>query len=102
LRALAASTRASGPMPAYTLPMAGVSSVILATVASSTRVEGSFFSVASTTPSAAFMPRLVAPPPTAFRAYSIWTSLPLGLNVVRLNDALSVMVDARGACRRRC
>lgn len=32
------------------------------------------------------MPRLVAPLPTAFSAYSIWTSFPLGLKVVRENE----------------
>jgi len=58
-------------MPAYTLPMWGVSKLILATVDSSTSGEGSFFSVARTTPSTALMPKLVDPAPTAFSAYSI-------------------------------
>lgn len=63
--------------------MLGVSSETFCTVASSMSTEGSFFSVASTTPLVARMPREVAPELTAFRAYSIWASLPLGLNVVR-------------------
>ena len=46
----------------------------------------SFFSVASTTPLAALMPSEVAPAATAVSAYSICTSLPLGLKVVRLNE----------------
>ena len=71
MRALCASTRASGPIPLYTDPTCGVSSDILLTVDSSTSAEGSFFSVARTTPSSALMPRLVAPAPTAFKAYSI-------------------------------
>jgi hypothetical protein len=61
-------TRASGPIPLYTQPTCSVSSVILATVASSMRAEESFFSVAITTPSSALMPRLVAPAATAFSA----------------------------------
>ncbi len=47
-----------------------------------TRMDGSFFSVASTTPFVARMPSEVAPAFTAFSAYSICTSLPLGLKVV--------------------
>lgn len=62
--------------------MFGVSMAIFCTVASSTRMDGSFFSVAITTPSVAEMPSDVAPAATALRAYSICTSLPLGLNVV--------------------
>jgi len=63
--------------------MLGVTSDIFRTVLSSTRILGSFFSVASTTPFDALMPRLVAPPFTACSAYSIWTSLPEGENVVK-------------------
>ena len=63
--------------------MFGVSMAIFCTVSSSTRDERSFFSVAITTPLVALMPKDVAPELTALRAYSIWTSLPLGLNVVR-------------------
>jgi hypothetical protein len=63
--------------------MFGVMVSIFLTVASSTKMEGSFFSVAITTPSLADIPKDVAPWDTALRAYSIWTSLPLGLNVVR-------------------
>ena len=41
-----------------------------------------FFSVANTTPFAALIPTEGAPPATAAKAYSIWTSLLDGLNVV--------------------
>lgn len=68
------------------MPTLGVSSDTFCTVASSTRMLGSFFSVASTTPLVARMPRLVAPAFTADSACSIWTSLPLGLKVVKLNE----------------
>ena len=73
-------------MPLYVMPTLGVSRLIFCTVASSTRMEGSFFSVASTTPFVTRMPSEVAPAFTAASAYSIWTSLPLGLKVVRLNE----------------
>jgi len=66
--------------------MFGVKRDIFCTVLSSTRMDGSFFSVARTTPFTALIPRDVAPAFTAFRAYSICTNLPLGLNVVRLNE----------------
>ena len=56
------------------------------TVVSSTRMLGSFRSVAMTTPLVALMPSEVAPALTALSAYSIWTSLPLGLKVVRENE----------------
>lgn len=46
------------------------------------RVEGSFFSVARTTPLVALMPSEMAPACTALSAYSICMSLPLGLKVV--------------------
>jgi len=59
------------------------------TVVSSTRMLGSFRSVAMTTPLEALMPREVAPALTAFSAYSIWTSLPLGLKVVREKEYCS-------------
>ena len=62
--------------------MLGVSSDIFCTVDSSTRIEGSLRSVAITTPLVALMPSEVAPAATALSAYSIWTSLPLGLKVV--------------------
>lgn len=62
--------------------MLGDRMVIFCTVFSSTSGEGSFFSVAITTPSVAEMPSEVAPAATALSAYSICTSLPLGLNVV--------------------
>mgnify|MGYP001811124915 CR=1 FL=1 len=73
-------------MPLYTMPMLGDRMVIFCTVLSSTSMDGSFFSVAITTPSVAEMPRDVAPAATAFSAYSICTSLPLGLKVVNENE----------------
>lgn len=66
--------------------MFGVSARIFWTVVSSTSCDGSFFSVAITTPSVATIPSDVAPADTAFSAYSICTSLPLGLNVVSENE----------------
>lgn len=66
--------------------MFGVMLAIFWTVASSTKMLGSFFSVAMTTPSVAQMPREVAPAATALSAYSICTSFPLGLKVVRENE----------------
>ena len=80
--ALLTSTLESGPMPLYATPTLGVKRAIFCTVLSSMRVVLSFFSVAMTTPFCALIPRLVAPPWTAVRAYSIWTSFPLGLKVV--------------------
>ena len=74
-------------MPLYTAPMCGVSSAIFCTVSSSINALGSFFSVAMTTPFFALMPSDVAPAPTAFSAYSICTSLPDGLKVVKLKLA---------------
>ena len=50
---------------------------------SSIKTLGSFFSVAMTTPFLALTPSEVAPAETAFSAYSICTSLPEGLKVVR-------------------
>lgn len=73
----------SGPMPLYATPMLGVSKEIFLTVDSSTKVERNFFSVAITTPLTALIPSEVAPPFTAFNAYSICTNLPLGLKVVK-------------------
>jgi hypothetical protein len=70
--------------------------VIFCTVPSSTSMDGSFFSVAITTPSVAEIPRLVAPAATAFRAYSICTSLPLGLNVVSENEYCGRRGDGAG------
>lgn len=70
-------------MPLYATPILGVRVDILCTVASSTRADRSFFSVAITTPFVALMPSDVVPDATAFSAYSICTSLPLGLKVVR-------------------
>ena len=63
---------------------------------SSTKMLGSFRSVAMTTPLEALMPREVAPALTAFSAYSIWTSLPLGLKVVREKEYCTV--KARVVC----
>jgi len=91
--------------------MLGVTSDIFRTVLSSTRILGSFFSVASTTPFDALMPRLVAPPFTACSAYSIWTSLPEGENVVkeklereseRASSVRERQVRTRGSSRRVC
>ena len=65
---------------------------IFCTVASSTSADGSFFSVAMTTPSVAVMPSDVAPADTAFSAYSICTSLPLGLKVVSEKEYCAVCV----------
>jgi len=48
-----------------------------------TSVEGSFFSVASTTPFTALMPKEVAPLCTAASACLICTNSPEELNVVR-------------------
>ena len=66
--------------------MFGVNVDIRCTVVSSTRDDLSFFSVAMTTPLVALMPNDVVPADTAFNAYSICTSLPLGLKVVRENE----------------
>lgn len=57
---------------------------------SSTRGDGGFFSVAITIALDALMPRDVAPCATAASACSIWTSFPLGENVV--SEKLHVMV----------
>lgn len=70
-------------MPLYATPILGVNRLILCNVVSSTSVDLTFFSVAITTPFVALMPSEVAPWLTALRAYSICTSLPLGLKVVR-------------------
>lgn len=85
-------------MPEYTQPMCGVSSAIFCTVSSSMRALGSFFSVAMTTPFFALMPSEVAPAPTAFSAYSICTSLPLGLKVVseKLDSDIAGEAAAKG------
>ena len=64
------------------MPISGVTCAIFSTVFSSTSVEGSFFSVARTTPLAARMPRDVAPLCTAASACLICTSSPLELKVV--------------------
>lgn len=84
--ALLIRTLLSGPIPLYATPMLGVKSEIFCTVSGSMRVVLSFFSVAMTTPLFALMPKLVAPPCTAVRAYSICTSFPLGLKVVSENE----------------
>ena len=87
-------------MPLYTAPMCGVSSAIFCTVSSSISALGSFFSVAITTPFFALMPSDVAPAPTAFSAYSICTSFPDGLKVVKLKLAESVIRSGRGVSDR--
>ncbi len=86
MRAFLTSTLESGPIPLYATPMFGVNVDIRCTVVSSTRDDLSFFSVAMTTPLVALMPNDVVPADTAFNAYSICTSLPLGLKVVRENE----------------
>ena len=73
-------------MPEYTAPMFSYSEHVLTRLLLSISVVGNFFSVASTTPFDALMPRLVAPAFTAASACSICTSFPLGLKVVRLNE----------------
>ena len=70
------------------------------------RHVGSFFSVAITTPFFAFTPSEVLPELTACSAYSICTSLPEGLNVVKENEyaespIAAVEVGEGGLCRRQ-
>ena len=67
-----ASTLESGPMPAYASPALGVTGDSFLSVDASISGDRAFFSVASTTPSTARMPRAVAPAETALRACSIW------------------------------
>ena len=64
----------------------GVIWTIFFTLVWSTSTDGSFFSVAITTPFLALMPSDVAPWFTALSACSICTSLPLGLKVVSENE----------------
>ena len=81
-------------------PIFGVSSEIFCTVVSSTRIEGTFRSVAMTTPFVALMPSDVAPAFTAFSAYSICTSLPLGLKVVSEKEYCERHFECQpGACK---
>ena len=61
------------------------------TVVSSTSNDGSFFSVAMTTPSVALMPRLVTPAATAASAYSICTSFPCPCHVQGGLQALNLV-----------
>jgi hypothetical protein len=92
--------------------MLGVSKEIFWTVDSSTKVDCSFFSVAITTPLIAFIPSEVAPALTALSAYSICTSFPLGLKVVKENeycgappkssDQLSQSGKKRAHSKKRC
>ena len=58
-------------MPLYVAPISLVSCAIFSTVDSSTNVDGSFFSVASTTPFAARMP-------TSGRARALWRAAAIG------------------------
>ena len=62
--------------------MLGHTSATFSRALSSTKGEGGRFSVAMTTAFDALIPRLVVPCPTAARACSICTSLPLGEKVV--------------------
>lgn len=101
LRAFATSTRKSGPIPEYTMPMLGQMTDTLSIIESSMRMDEDFFSVAMTMPldatcraqhactsmgmgvkHAPLIPRLVVPEETAARACSICTSLPLGEKTV--------------------
>ena len=83
-------------------PIFGVSSEIFCTVVSSTRIEGTFRSVAMTTPFVALMPSDVAPALTAFSAYSICTSLPLGLKVVSEKEYCEAHFEYQSyACKPR-
>ena len=61
--------------------MLSLSALILGTVDGSMS-GGTFFSAPSTTPYLVLIPRAVDPFCTAFRAYSICESFPLGLNTV--------------------
>jgi hypothetical protein len=92
-------------MPLYTTPIFGVIVTIFCTVDSSTRTEGSFFSVARTTPSVADIPSDVAPAATAFSAYSICTSFPLGEKVVKEKEyfgkASGTAVSTSGLAKTR-
>ena len=80
------NTRKSGPIPLYVTPISSVSVTIFFTVDASTNALGNFFSVASTTPSLALIPRLVAPDEIAASACLICSSSPLGENVVSENE----------------
>lgn len=102
--ALRTRIRESGPMPLYATPILGVSKEIFLTVDSSTSVERNFFSVAITTPLTALIPSEVAPPLTAFKAYSICTNLPLGLKVVKEKEYCAPnpsdhATESKRACR---
>ena len=66
------------------------------TVVSSTSMLGSLRSVAMTTPLEALIPRDVAPAFTAFRAYSICTSFPLGEKVVSEKEYCEAIYSSVG------
>ena len=66
--------------------MFSVSMRIFCIEVSSMSTDGIFFSVAITTPFTALTPSDVAPAETAFSAYSICTSFPEGLKVVKENE----------------
>ena len=78
-------------MPAYTNPVDGVIDWIFWYSSKSTSVVDTFLSQAMTTPFVALIPKAIFPWPTLFKAYSIWSSLPLLLNVVKLKF-MSLMV----------
>ena len=92
LRALSSNTRASGPTPAYTIPILLEILDTLTKLLSSTSADGVFFSVAITIPVEAFLdnvqpliPIAVIPDETAVSACSICTSFPEGEKVVSEN-----------------
>ncbi|KAH3674654.1 hypothetical protein WICMUC_003200 [Wickerhamomyces mucosus] len=73
--------------------MFGVIGTTLDTVSALSNEEVVFFSVAKTIPFVALIPNEVTPCLTAFKAYSIWTNLPLGEKVVKEKEYLSAMLQ---------
>lgn len=71
--------------------MFGVMRLTLDDDEESMRGDDDFFSVASTMPFVALIPKDVTPWLTAFNAYSICTSLPLGEKVVSEKEYRSAM-----------
>ena len=64
-------------------PTEGLTFSSFVTCCTSTSLFWIFLSVINTTPFLALMPILVLPSPTAVKAYSIWSNLPLRLKVVK-------------------
>ena len=81
-QALRTKTRRTGPIPAYTHPTLISNVLYLLKDESSIKSVGIFLSVAMTTPVCRPNPDSRLPLLTAFNAYSICNSLPVGLNVV--------------------